>query len=178
MGELFIGSEGLQQTQSTQNSHTVNAATQDIEFSGLLNRASNQGAKFALLLAMLQQDVLARPNIGQAREPESQEMGDVPTYYPETHLQAHAQDWLLADTASDILHHDGIRSAQLWLVMHPQPLSLHNDPYYIDDEIYANCDTYTQARYSKTTPQENSEITVDETGIFDLLEEIGLKMQA
>ena len=141
MGGLFIGSEGLQQTQSTQSSQTVNAATQDIEFSGLLNR-------------------------------------DAPSYYPETHLQAHAQDWLLADTATDILHSDGIRSAQLWLAMHPQPLSLHNDPYHIDDEIYANCDTYTQARYSKTTPQESSEITVDETGIFDLLEEIGLKMQA
>ncbi len=178
MGGLFIGSKGLQQTQSTQSSQTVNTTTRDIEFSGLLNRASNQGAKFSLLLAMLQQDVLARPHIGQASEPELQALTDVQSYYPEKHLQAHEQDWPLADTATDILHSDGIRSAQLWLAMHPQPLSLHNDPFHIDDDIYANCDTYTQARYSKTKLQEDSEITVDETGIFDLLEEIGLKMQA
>lgn len=173
-----IGSKGLQHTQPTQHSQTINPASQDLEFSGQLNRASHQGANFALLLASLQQDVLARPHVGKGSEPSNQQVDDIQSNYPEIHLQTYAQDWPLADTTTHILHSDGIRGAQLWLAMHPQPLSLHNDPFHIDDDIYANCDSHTQTRYSQTEAEAGNEIVVDETGIFDLLEEIGLQMQA
>jgi hypothetical protein len=177
----------LQETQSAQHNQTVNKASQDLEFGGSLNRASNQGAKFALLLSMLQQDVLARPRVGPANESVAQQTYDVQSDYPEAPLQAIAQDWPLADTTSQILHSDGIRSAQLWLAMHPQPLSLHNDAFHIDEDIFDNCDIHTQSRYAQNLAQSEeamadngsvNEIKVDETGIFDLLEEIGLQMQA
>ena len=110
-----IGSKGLQHTQPTQHSQTINPASQDLEFSGQLNRASHQGANFALLLASLQQDVLARPHVGKGSEPSNQQVDDIQSNYPEIHLQTHAQDWPLADTTTHILHSDGIRGAQLWL---------------------------------------------------------------
>ncbi|MEI8647605.1 hypothetical protein P4S73_06050 [Paraglaciecola sp. Hal342] len=75
--------------------------------------------KFALLLSMLQQDILARPRIGPVNAEASWPEDEVTSYYPESHLQALAQDWLLADTTTEILHGDGIRNAQLWLAMHP-----------------------------------------------------------
>lgn len=177
----------MQETQSAQLNQTVNKASQDLEFGGSLNRASNQGAKFALLLSMLQQDVLARPRIGPTSESVTQHAYDVQSDYPEAPLQAIAQDWPLADTTSQILHSDGIRSAQLWLAMHPQPLSLHNDAFHIDEDIFENCDIHTQSRYAQHFAHSQeaegfngslNEIKVDETGIFDLLEEIGLQMQA
>ncbi|GAC10393.1 VC2046/SO_2500 family protein [Paraglaciecola chathamensis] len=172
----------MQETQATQNKQAVNQAALDLEFSGALNRASQQGEKFALLLSMLQQDILARPRIGPVNAEASWPEDEVTSYYPESHLQALAQDWLLADTTTEILHGDGIRNAQLWLAMHPQPLSLHNDAFHIDDEIFENSDTYTQTRYANRYAEHrsdlNNEIKVDETGIFDLLEEIGLQMQA
>ncbi|QHJ13296.1 hypothetical protein FX988_03557 [Paraglaciecola mesophila] len=177
----------MQETQATQNKQAVNQTSLDLEFSGALNRASQQGGKFALLLSMLQQDILARPRIGSVNTETSGVEEEITSYYPESQLQAHAQDWLLADTTTEILHADGIRSAQLWLAMHPQPLSLHNDAFHIDDDIVENCDMYTQNRYAAhsagyaNTSESNghdNEITVDETGIFDLLEEIGLQMQA
>ncbi|ABG41881.1 hypothetical protein Patl_3375 [Paraglaciecola sp. T6c] len=177
----------MQETQSAQHNQTVNKAAQDLEFGGSLNRASSQGAKFALLLSMLQQDVLARPRIGAPNEAVTQQAYGVQSDYPEAPLQAIAQDWPLADTTSQLLHSDGIRSAQLWLAMHPQPLSLHNDAFHIDEDIFENCDIHTQSRYaqhvagSQDAMADNgsvNEIKVDETGIFDLLEEIGLQMQA
>lgn len=172
----------MQETQATQNKQAVNQASLDLEFSGALNRASQQGEKFALLLSMLQQDILARPRIGSTNTETRCPEDEVISYYPESHLQALAQDWLWADTTTEILHGDGIRSAQLWLAMHPQPLSLHNDAFHIDDDIFENSDTYTQTRYANRYGKErsdlNNEIKVDETGIFDLLEEIGLQAQA
>jgi hypothetical protein len=172
----------LQETQATQNKQAVNQARLDLEFSGALNRASQQGTKFALLLSMLQQDILARPRVGSANDTAKHQENDFQSHYPQTALQALAKDWIFANTAAQVLRQDGIRSAQLWLAMHPQPLSLHNDAFHIDDEIFENTDTYTQARYANRYGGEgndlNNEIKVDETGIFDLLEEIGLQTQA
>ncbi|MFT6898005.1 MAG: hypothetical protein ACJA13_002421 [Paraglaciecola sp.] len=164
--------------QSTSHSTQASAkpAQYDVEFSGLLNRASSQGAKFTLLLSMLQQNYLERPGVA-LREPHSA-ADDVASlsHYRKIPLSAQSRDWRQGDIASSILNNDGIKGAHLWLAMHPQPLSLHNDVSLIDADVLANCDIYTQQRHNNDIELER-EIEVDETGIYDLLQHIGLDMQ-
>lgn len=149
----------------------------DLEFSGLLNRASSQGLKFGLLLAMLQQNYLERVNVSSGVvEPQAAALIE-PSVYPKVPITASTQHWQQADTVSAILHSDGFKSAHLWLTMHPQPLSLFNDVTRIDEDVLANCDIYTQQRYSEGGPGK-SEIQTDEVGIYDLLQDIGLDMQS
>jgi hypothetical protein len=143
----------------------------DREFSGEINRASAQGAKFALLLAMLDQDVLHRPKLlaGDADDKESATSKELSalSHYPFTPLKAETQHWQQAKIASDTVHQADIKRAKLWLLMHPQPLSLYNDPKRLDDEVVANCDMHTQQRLQDAA---NTDINVDETGLYDILQ--------
>jgi hypothetical protein len=166
--------DGQNTSHSTQAS--AKPAPHDLEFSGLLNRASSQGAKFALLLSMLQQNYLERPAVALVQQQITADDVAGLSHYPEVPLSTQSRDWRQGDIASSILHSDGIKSAQLWLAMHPQPLSLHNDVSRIDEDVLANCDIYTQQRQSNGAELEQ-EIEVDETGIYDLLQHIGLDMQ-
>lgn len=167
---------------TSHSTHTSPVSSQlDLEFCGSLNRASSQGAKFALLLSMLQQNYLERPSVARpnnARQDDSPPTDDIAglSLYPKVPLSARIQDWQYADTASAIMHNDGIKSAHLWLAMHPQPLSLHNDVCVIDEDVLANCDIHTQQRHKNDVELEQ-EIEVDETGLYDLLQQIGLDMQ-
>ena len=40
----------------------------DYELNGTINRAASEGAKFALILAMLEQDCIHRPHLGKSKE--------------------------------------------------------------------------------------------------------------
>lgn len=166
--------DGQNTSHSTQAS--AKPAQHDLEFSGSLNRASSQGANFALLLSMLQQNYLERPAV--ALEEQQNTADDIAglSHYPKVPLSAQSRDWYQADIAATILHSDGSKGAHLWLAMHPQPLSLHNDATLIDEDVLANCDIYTQQRHNSEIEVEQ-EIEVDETGIYDLLQHIGLDMQ-
>ena len=159
-------SESVKQPFQSTDTHSRVA---DREFNGELNRASAQGAKFALLLAMLEQDYLHRPKL-LASETAEDTQADTLTnlsYYPSTPLKADCQHWTQANFASENIVQETIKSAQLWLVMHPQPLSLYNDPKRLDDEVVANCDIHTQQRLKDTT---NKDLQVDETELYDILQ--------
>ena len=53
--------------------------------------------------------------------------------------------------------------------MHPQPLSLYNDPKRLEDEVVANCDMHAQHRLQDLN---TVDIAVDETGLYDILQEM------
>ena len=54
--------------------------------------------------------------------------------------------------------------------MHPEPLSLRNNPNAIDEEVLANTSVFTKKRVNDELSQD---IEVDETALFDILD--GLK---
>ncbi|MFT4995254.1 MAG: hypothetical protein ACI965_002303 [Paraglaciecola sp.] len=141
----------------------------DREFSGQINQATGQGAKFALLLAMLEQDLLHRPKL-LASETAKNIHADTFTkasYYPSTPLKPDGQHWANANSPGENIAKNSIRSAHLWLLMHPQPLSLHNDANRLDDDIVANCDIHTQQRLQALS---KPDIAVDETRLYDILQ--------
>jgi hypothetical protein len=145
----------------------------DREFSGEINRASAQGAKFSLLLAMLEQDVLQRPRMlaNQDNEQQSAHSKTISalSHYPSIPLKAEAQHWQQATFVSATIHQADIKRANLWLAMHPQPLSLYNDPKRLEDEVVANCDMHAQHRLQDLN---TVDIAVDETGLYDILQEM------
>jgi hypothetical protein len=53
--------------------------------------------------------------------------------------------------------------------MHPEPLSQHNKPDVIDDEVIANCSVNTQARMQQA---KQKVMHVDETGLYDILQQL------
>jgi hypothetical protein len=149
----------------------------DREFTGEINQATGQGAKFALLLAMLEQDLLQRPKL-LARETNDEESAasksiSALSHYPPIPLKAEAWHWQQAKFASDTIHQADIKRANLWLAMHPQPLSLYNDPKRLDDEVVANCDIHAQQRLQDSN---TTDIVVDETILYDTLQGMEAKI--
>ncbi|MEP4891785.1 MAG: VC2046/SO_2500 family protein [Aliiglaciecola sp.] len=138
----------------------------DLEWSGTLNRALQQGDKFALLLAMLEDDYLQRPNISDDNDEPSHFPSSITKHhYPQTPLQAEEQDWSLARTTSQLMAQN-VTDAILWQQMHPQPLSTFNDAKRIEPEVIINCGLQTQQRFHSEQPHK---IKVDETKLYDIL---------
>jgi hypothetical protein len=142
----------------------------DRELNGELNRASADGAKFALLLAMLEQDYLHRPKLIESDsgldDSNANSISGI-CYYPRTPLKTESKHWAQANYVSEVISKESITNAHLWLVMHPQPLSLYNNAYHIDDNVLANCDVHTQQRYRNTA---DKDLQIDETGLYDILQ--------
>ena len=159
---------------SFDNTLTSDAATfissSDFELNGEINRASQQGAKFALLVAMLEPNALHRPRFGES-EPSEYYQGKNPElyHYRRSSLMAKSEYWQGADNPAKLIRSGHIASAQLWLAMHPEPLSLHNDAAHIDEDIMNNATVFAQSRLKK---EALADIQVDETGLFDILDEL------
>lgn len=150
------------------NTATDKIAFSDLEWSGQVNRATGQGRAFALLLAMLESDVLERPKVIPIEDENPVTDNALTSVYRRASLSAAAQDWTNAVENSQHFARnpaDGL----LFQTMHPQPLSLFNDPKRIDDEVLANCDYYTQTRLA--TPAEK-QVTEDNTQMFDVVEQL------
>ncbi|GAB2683164.1 VC2046/SO_2500 family protein [Aliiglaciecola sp. 3_MG-2023] len=138
----------------------------DLEWSGTLNRALQQGEKFALLLAMLEDNYLQRPNIhDEDHEPSHFPSSISKHHYPQTPLEAEPRDWSFARTTSELMTQN-ISDAILWQKMHPQPLATLNDAKRIEPEVIINCGFQTQQRFHCN---EASKIDVDETKLYDIL---------
>ena len=160
--------------QSAEFSHSQNVGSSaklfDRELDGELNRASAQGAKFNLLLAMLEQDYLHRPKLlesDSAHDDAYSTSAASICHYPVTPLKAESEHWTQANYASNVINKESITSAHLWLVMHPQPLSLYNNAYIIEENVLANCDIHTQQRHQSNR---DNNLQVDETGLYDILQ--------
>lgn len=146
----------------------------DRELNGEINRASQQGAKFALLLAMLEQNNLHRPVLHQTPEAELNKAESSSLhYYRSSPLLADTQSWQSSQQTSLLVNSGHVKSAQLWLAMHPEPLSQHNNVLHLDEEILANCSFPTQTRLQQN---KDKAIKVDETILFDVLQELESKV--
>lgn len=155
----------------------------DIELSGDLNRAVGEGAKFALMLAMLQPSLLERPALEKSESSASLSTGELfHTGYRSPGLKPSDADWQHLDNAKRVLHAEP-QDALLYQVMHPQPLSLFDDAKRIDDMVAFNCDYYTQKRLKAADGnaekakelRDDNLIGLDETGLYDILQELDVQ---
>lgn len=138
----------------------------DHELSGTLNRAAGKGAQFALLLSMLETNVLARPHY--ARDVDHLPQQKLPNDYRSAPLKVSDADWQTASVQSQLFHQNP-QDAGLYLTMHPQPLSLYNSTNHIDAEVITNCSYFTQQQHKQPR---DPEIPVDQTGLYDILQSL------
>lgn len=149
------------------NTTTNTIATSDLEWSGQINRALGQGRAFALLLSMLESDVLERPKIVSSDEENTVPDTNLKSDYRRPALRAADIDWHNAlPNSQHFAHHPS--DGKLFQTMHPQPLSIFNDAKRIDDEVLANCDYYTQNRLKSLSEKQ---IDADATQLYDILEQ-------
>lgn len=149
----------------------VTEAIGGLEFSGELAKAAGQGAKFALMLAMLEQNVLSSDVFEPQQAPDNPyaSVAQPVSNYPQVALSASDYHWSSAAITGELIGNAYLASARLWQAMHPSPLSLLNDLSKINDDVINNCDLPTQRRIrlGSTKP-----IAVDETKLYDILNEL------
>ena len=140
----------------------------DFELNGTINRAASEGAKFALIMAMLEQDCIHRPHLEPSQEKiQNPEVETNLNFYRSSPLSANDEYWQTCQHTSQLIHQGQLQSAQLWLDMHPEPLSQYNKADVIDEEVIANCSMNTQASLKQATEKV---LKVDETGLYDILQ--------
>ena len=157
-------------SQSDLNASSEALLSRDYELNGTINRAASEGAKFALILAMLEQDCTHRPHLEKTKE--TNQIPEVETglnYYRSSPLSATDTYWKTCQQTSQLIHNGQLQSAQLWLDMHPEPLSQYNKADGIDAEVMANCSINTQTRLKQA---EQNELKIDETGLYDILQKL------
>lgn len=142
------------------------------ELKGALSKTlSRQGRDdFALLLAMLYQDVSQKLRIAGTEDPPPDtrelELASI-DYYPKTPLAAEPQHWRQQELMTQAASMQDVAGLRLIQSMHPAPLSLQNDPQFIPDEVKANCDMFCQLRMRDEAIKE---IPVDEVQLYDVIE--------
>lgn len=142
----------------------------DYELNGTINRAASEGAKFALILAMLEQDCIHRPHLEKPKElNQNLKVESDINHYRSNPLSANDTYWQTCQHTSQLIHSGRLNSAQLWLAMHPEPLSQYNKPDIIDKNIIANCSINTQTRLQQS---KEKVVKVDETGLYDILQQL------
>ena len=152
------------------NVSTEALLSSDYELNGTINRAASEGAKFALILAMLEQDYTQRPHLEKQKElSHTLEVESDHSYYRTSSLSASDTYWNTCQQTSQLIHTGQLQSAQLWLAMYPEPLSQHNKADAIDEEVIANCSINTQRRAKQAVEQV---VNIDETGLYDILQNI------
>ncbi len=142
----------------------------DAELSGEINRSIGHSAKFALMLAMLQPDVLARPHFDNSESDAENVLPEllVESHYPQPPLSTSEDDIRILLTTSSILQSNP-QDALLWQTMHPEPLSLFNDAKRLADDVVYNSSYHTQQQLKSPAP---SELETDATGLYDILESL------
>lgn len=162
--------ESVNTTQSDLNPSQEGLLSSDYELNGTINRAASEGAKFALILAMLDQDCTYRPKVAKQKDSnQPQEPETSLNFYRSSPLSADASYWSTCQQTSQLIHGGQIQTAHLWLAMHPEPLSQHNKADVIDAMVIANCGVNVQNRLKQTEPYS---LKVDETGLYDILQQL------
>lgn len=152
------------------NASTEALLSSDYELNGTINRAASEGAKFALILAMLEQDCTHRPHLEKPKEVNQMpEVDNDLNYYRSSPLSANDTYWQTSQHTSQLINSGQTQSAQLWLAMYPEPLSQYNKADVIDEEVIANCSMNAQNRLKQA---EQNMLKVDETGLYDILQEL------
>ena len=152
------------------NASTEALLSSDYELNGTINRAASEGAKFALILAMLEQDCIHRPNLKKSTQlNQDPEIKSELNHYRSNPLNVNDTYWQTCQHTSQLIHNGQLHSAQLWLAMHPEPLSQYNNSDKIDENVIANCNINTQTRMQQA---KEKVLNVDETGLYDILQKL------
>ena len=123
------------------------------ERSGVLAKASAQGALFSLYLAM-QQHSVAEPFEIEAVASESDDKSSIESklaslnYYRRPSLAANESEWGRMRVLSELVSQD-YAAARLYLSMNPSPLSQTDDAKRLPDDVVDNCSLATQKRLKK-----------------------------
>ncbi|WP_438863030.1 VC2046/SO_2500 family protein [Neptunicella sp.] len=155
----------------------------DLEFNGQLTSALNQQGQqqFSLLLAMLEQNYLDRLHIHDEQDKSAQQTlsSDIQGLqcYPVTPLKAEDAHWQQLTKINQMLHSQPIEDVRLYQNMYPEPLSQYNDSLRISDEVLQNC-TFSAQRKMQQPDNTDKQVEVDETELFDLLNQIHHNEQA
>lgn len=157
------------------NNLNIRKAEFNSEVSSTLRKSGQ--VDFALLLAMMQQDVTQRLAL-QESEQEQAPVGLLPieqfNFYPEVPLSAKPEHYKIQSEFANSVNRNDLKTAHLLACMHPTPLSLHNDAKKIPDEVIANCEVHTQMRMMQAKTES---IDVDETMLYEQIkqtQEMGL----
>jgi hypothetical protein len=162
--------EPVTTSQSELNASTEALFSSDYELNGTINRATSEGAKFALILAMLEQDSIHRPHLEPPNETNQiPEVENDLNHYRSNPLSANDTYWQTCQHTSHLIHNGQLHSAQLWMAMHPEPLSQYNKADAIDEEVIVNCNINTQRRVKQA---KEKVINIDETGLYDILQNL------
>jgi hypothetical protein len=162
--------DSVHTSQPDLNASTEALLSTDYELNGTINRAASEGAKFALILAMLEQDCTHRPHIEKHKDiNQTPRVESDLNYYRSSPLSANDTYWQTSQHTSQLIHGGQLLSAHLWLAMHPEPLSQYNKSDVIDEAVIANCSINTQTRLKQA---EQNELKVDETVLYDILQEL------
>jgi hypothetical protein len=142
----------------------------DHELNGTINRAASEGAKFTLILAMLEQDCTKRPYLKESKElNQTTDINHNLNHYRGNPLSANNQYWQTCQQTSQLINNGQLHSAHLWLAMHPEPLSLCNKIDTIDANVISNYSHNTQTRIRQAVAKV---VNLDETGLYDLLQKL------
>ncbi len=151
---------------SIETVQSVNSVQNDLELNGQINLATGEAAKFVLLLAMLQDSPLDRP---QYHDTPDEALPDplLNNHYRNPPLSAETRDWENAEIESQLLHRNS-QDIFLWRALHPQPLSVYDDVKRVDDEVKANCSIFAQRRMQELS---DNGIQVDATKMYDIVQQ-------
>jgi hypothetical protein len=93
----------------------------DHELNGTINRAASEGAKFTLILAMLEQDCTKRLYLKESKElNQTTDINHNLNHYRGNPLSANDQYWQTCQQTSQLINNGQLHSAHLWLAMHPE----------------------------------------------------------
>lgn len=158
---------------SQQQATTINDIRQ-VEFKAGLGRALRHSGQsdFALMLAMMQQDVTQRLKLEEGGD-ENKPIGLMPiesfNFYPEVPLKTEVHHFAQQEKFAIAVSQNDLASAKLLAYMHPTPLSMHNDVKRVEDDVVANCDLFTQMKIKQI---QTEDIAVDETLLYESITEV------
>ena len=161
--------------ETVNNAITEALLSSDYELNGTVNRAASEGAKFTLMMAMLEQECIHRPRIQTSKQINqgaevNEEVNHDFHHYRRSPLSANDSYWQTCQQTRQLIHSGQLHSAQLWLAMHPEPLSQYNQSDKIGEDVIANCSINTQTRMQMA---KEKIVHVDEIGLFDMLQQLG-----
>lgn len=140
------------------------------ERSGVLARASTQGALFSLYLAM-QQHSVAEPfqiesaSSGQERQNSVEAQLASLNHYRRPSLAASESEWKTMHVMPLLVAQD-YATARLYMTLKPAPLAQTNDEKRLPDDVIHNCSLATQKRLKK---QYANSVKEDNTLLYDIL---------
>ncbi|WP_088329222.1 VC2046/SO_2500 family protein [Lacimicrobium sp. SS2-24] len=141
----------------------------DFELNSSLSKAASQGngANFALLLAMLQDNLLDRPRLEASKEQHWAESQSHLDKAPEIPLKAETQHWEFEAQHAQYVNQQQLASARLWHCLHPSPLSVFNDNKRLDDEVVENTSWSCRQKLKGGSVEP---LQVDETNLLEVID--------